>query len=84
MGLLAHPIAAGTGWDLSLVYGGLTVALLAGGATAGPVGRWTDRLGARPMLCVGSVMAAMGLAALASASSLAMELLARRYRHRAA
>ena len=47
LGVLGGPIAHDTGWSPGLVYGGLTVGLLASGAVSMPVGRWLDRAGAR-------------------------------------
>ncbi len=64
LGVLGKPIAQDTGWSQALVYGGLTVGLLASGAVSMPVGRWLDRRGGRVVMCSGSVLAALGLALL--------------------
>ena len=61
LGVLGKPIAQDTGWSQGLVYGGMSVGLLASGAVSMPVGRWLDRRGGREVMCVGSVMAAIGL-----------------------
>ena len=67
LGVLGKPIAIDTGWSQALVYGGLTVGLLASGAASVPVGRWIDRRGGREVMCCGSLLAAVSLALLASA-----------------
>ena len=41
-GVLGRPIAHETGWSTGLVFGGLTVGLLASGLVSMPVGRWID------------------------------------------
>lgn len=65
LGVLGKPIAQDTGWSQGLVYGGLTVGLLASGAVSMPVGRWIDRRGGREVMCWGSLLAAASLALLA-------------------
>ena len=62
--MLAKPIAADTGWGLSFVYLGFTVALLAMGFVSTWVGRAIDRLGARRVMTVGTVLVSAGLYAL--------------------
>lgn len=69
LGVLGKPIAHDTGWSQSIVYGGLTIGLLASGAVSMPVGRWLDRRGGRDVMCVGSLLAAAGLAMLAHVQS---------------
>ena len=71
LGVLGNPIVAEMGWRLGVVYGGLTVALLASGAVSLPIGRWIDRQGGRAVMGTGSIIAACGLAALSQASTLA-------------
>jgi hypothetical protein len=61
LGVLAKPIAADTGWSLSLVYFGFTVALLAMGAVSAWAGRAIDRHGARAVMTAGTVMVSLGL-----------------------
>ena len=66
LGVLGKPIAADTGWGQSLVFGGLTVALLVSSAVSATVGRLIDRLGGRGVMSVGSIFTAAGLAALST------------------
>jgi predicted MFS family arabinose efflux permease len=68
--VLASPIAADTGWPLSLVIGGLSLGLLAGGLVSPAVGRAIDRTGGRPVLAASSVLIAAGQALLAIAHTL--------------
>ncbi|HYF56385.1 MAG TPA: MFS transporter, partial [Salinarimonas sp.] len=65
--VLATPIAADTGWSLSLVAAGLSLGLLASGLASPRVGRAIDRLGGRPVLALSSVLIAAGQATLAMA-----------------
>jgi MFS family permease len=65
LGVGAAPIIAETGWSRSLVYGGLTVGLLASGILSTPMGRLFDRHGARGIMTGGSLLAAACLTALA-------------------
>ncbi len=69
LGVLAAPIAADTGWGLSLVYFGFTVALLAMGAVSAWAGRALDRHGARVIMSAGTVMVSLGLYALSRVTS---------------
>jgi MFS family permease len=64
LGVLGKPIAADTGWSQSLVFGGLTIALLVSSATSTTVGRLIDAKGGRQIMCAGSVLIAIGLVAL--------------------
>jgi MFS family permease len=64
LGVLANPIVAQTGWSLSLVYFGFTVALLAMGAVSGWAGRAIDRHGARAVMALGTLLVSAGLYAL--------------------
>ena len=61
LGVLGRPIIADTGWSPAIVYGGLTVALLAAGSVSMPVGNRLDRSGGRAVMSVGSVIAGAGL-----------------------
>jgi predicted MFS family arabinose efflux permease len=65
LGVLAKPIAADTGWSNTLVFAGITVALLASGVVSTPVGIAMDRYGARGVMAIGFVANAVCLAALA-------------------
>jgi hypothetical protein len=55
LAVLAKPIAADTGWPLSLVVGGVSLGLLAAGTISPRVGRAIDRHGGRPVLGASSV-----------------------------
>src|SRR6185503_11183251 len=61
LGVLGKPIAADTGWSQSLVFGGLTVGLLASSAVSASIGRLIDRRGGRAVMSVGSILTAIGL-----------------------
>lgn len=65
LGVLAAPMSADTGWSLSLVYFGFTVAVLAMGALSPWAGRALDRFGARAVMTAGTVLLSAGLFALA-------------------
>ncbi len=62
LGVLGNPIAAETGWARSLVFGGLTVGLLAASLVSTWIGRLIDRWGARRVMVLGAAMNAVGLA----------------------
>lgn len=64
LGVLGKPIAADTGWSQSLVFSGLTIALLVSSGSSTWVGRLMDRRGCRQVMSVGSILAATGLVAL--------------------
>jgi hypothetical protein len=64
LGVLGKPIAADTGWGQSLVFGGLTIALLVSSAASTTVGRLIDIRGARQIMSVGSALVAIGLVVL--------------------
>jgi predicted MFS family arabinose efflux permease len=67
LSVLTPAIAADTGWQLPLVVGALSGALLAGAGVAPLVGRWIARHGGRNVLCMGSAIIAAGLALVAVA-----------------
>lgn len=60
--VLAPEITREFGWSRSFVFGVFSFGLLAGAIAAPVLGRLVDRLGARLVLCVGSVAAAVALA----------------------
>ena len=64
LGVLADPLATGTGTTPSLVFGGLSGAFLIAAALSPFGGRWVDRRGGREVLAVASVVFALGLAGL--------------------
>jgi MFS family permease len=67
LGVLGAPIAQETGWSRSLVFAGLSVALLASSAVSTWVGRLIDRRGARTIMSLGSVLVAAALVVIALA-----------------
>jgi MFS family permease len=69
LGVLATPIAADTGWSLSLVYFGFTISLLVMGAVSGWAGRAIDRHGPLPVMSAGILIVSAGLYALSLATS---------------
>src|SRR5262245_48853892 len=64
LGVLAKPIVADTGWPMTTVFLGFSVALLAMGFISTWVGRLIDRAGARSVMCAGTIIVSVGLAAL--------------------
>jgi MFS family permease len=60
--VLAPEIAREFGWGQSFVFGVFSFGLLAGAVAAPVLGRLVDRYGARLILCLGSVAAAISLA----------------------
>ena len=64
LGVLAKPIVADTGWPMTTVFLGFSVALLVMGLISTWVGRLIDRLGARAVMCVGTITVSVGLVAL--------------------
>ena len=64
LGVLAKPIVADTGWPLTTVFLGFSVALLVMGFISTWVGRLIDRIGARAVMCVGTIIVSAGLVAL--------------------
>jgi MFS family permease len=74
--VLAPAIAADTGWRRDWVMGGYTLALFAQAGAALPAGLAIDRYGGRLVMTAGSLLAAIALAALAAAPSIALFWLA--------
>lgn len=64
LGVLAKPIVAETGWTLTTVFLGFSVALLVMSCVSTWVGRLIDRLGARAVMTSGTLMVSAGLLAL--------------------
>ena len=64
LGVLAKPIVADTGWPLTTVFLGFSVALLVMGFISTWVGRIIDRVGARAVMCIGTIIVSAGLLAL--------------------
>jgi MFS family permease len=74
LGVLAKPMVADTGWPLTTVFLGFTVALLVMGFISTSVGRLIDRLGARPVMCTGTIVVSAGLLGLSQVWSQASYL----------
>lgn len=69
LAVLGGPIGADTGWSRSTVFAGMTIGLLVSGAVSTRVGRATDRHGAKMVMALGSLIAAVSLAGLSRATS---------------
>lgn len=69
LGVLAKPIVADTGWSLSSVYFGFTVALLVMGLVSTWAGKAIDQFGARRVMALGTVLTSTGLYALSLVQS---------------
>lgn len=76
LGVLAKPVVADTGWSLSSVYFGFTVALLVMGLVSTWAGKAIDAWGARRVMALGTVLTSMGLYALSLVQSQAAWLAA--------
>ncbi len=61
LGVLAAPIAAELGWSRGFVFLGFTVSVLVMALISTTVGRLIDRVGARTIMSLGSVIVATGL-----------------------
>ena len=61
LGVLAKPIVAETGWAVSTVFLGFSIALLIMGFLSAWVGRLIDRIGARWVMSIGTVIISAGL-----------------------
>ncbi len=61
LGVLAKPIAAETGWATSTIFLGFSIALVVMGAISTTVGKLIDRIGARLVMSVGTVIVSAGL-----------------------
>ncbi len=69
-GVLAAPIAADTGWPLSMIVGGVSLGLLMAGLISPQVGRMIARHGGRPVLAASALLYAAGLCVIALAPAL--------------
>jgi MFS family permease len=69
--ILGPEIARAQGWSNSFVFGVFSAALLTSAVTASLVGRAMDRFGARPVMVVGSCLAALTLFNLSHVQSMA-------------
>ncbi len=64
LGVLANAIQTETGWSKSFVYFGFTIGLLTMGIVSTWVGRLIDRLGARRVMAIGTLIASAAMTAL--------------------
>lgn len=67
--VLAGAIAAGTGWSVVAVTGAFSAGLVVSALAGIPVGRLLDRIGPRPVMTVGSVIAVPAMVVIATATS---------------
>ena len=74
LGVLAKPIVAETGWAMTTVFLGFSVALLVMGFISTWVGRLIDRIGARAVMTIGTIIVSAGLFALAQVHDVASYL----------
>src|SRR5688572_29111321 len=61
LGVLAKPIVAETGWAMSTVFLGFSIALLVMGFISAFVGRLIDRVGGREVMSIGTIIISAGL-----------------------
>ncbi|MFM9846652.1 MAG: MFS transporter [Hyphomicrobiaceae bacterium] len=71
LGVLAKPIVAETGWAMTTVFLGFSVALLVMGFISTWVGRLIDRIGARAVMTIGTIIVSAGLFALSQVHDVA-------------
>ena len=76
LAILSVPIASDTGWPLPWVIAGLSLGMLVGGIASPLIGRAIDRCGGRPLLMLGSLLLAVGLAGVGLAYHVALYLAA--------
>lgn len=68
--MLAPSIAADTGWSIAAVTAGFSTGLVVSALMGIPVGRWLDRIGPRPIMTIGSVLAVPAVVGIAVAPTL--------------
>lgn len=71
LGVLAKPIAADTGWSIGTIFLGFSVALVVMGLISTWVGRLIDRVGARTVMSLGTIIVSAGLLALSQVHAVA-------------
>jgi MFS family permease len=76
LGVLAKPIAADTGWSMGSIFLGFSVALVAMGLISTWVGRLIDRIGARSVMSIGTVVVSAGLLGLSQVHDFAAYVIA--------
>ncbi|MGD9529374.1 MAG: MFS transporter [Pseudonocardia sp.] len=67
--VLAPAIAAETGWSISAVTAAFSIGLVASAVAGIPAGRLLDRIGPRPVMTAGSVLAVPAVLAIATVGS---------------
>lgn len=68
--VLAPTIAEDTGWSVSTITAAFSTGLVVSALVGIPAGRWLDRIGPRPVMTVGSVLAVPAVVGIAFAPSL--------------
>lgn len=76
LGVLAKPIAADTGWSMGSIFLGFSVALVTMGLISTWVGRLIDRIGARSVMSIGTVVVSAGLLGLSQVHDFASYVVA--------
>ena len=71
LGVLAKPIATETGWSMSTIFLGFSVALVTMGLISTSVGRLIDRIGARSVMSIGTIIVSAGLLGLSQVRDVA-------------
>jgi MFS family permease len=74
--VLAPSIAADTGWSVPAVTAAFSAGLVVSALIGIPVGRWLDRIGPRPVMTAGSVLAVPAVLTVALAQSFPMFVVA--------
>ena len=68
--VLAPSIAASTGWSISAMTAAFSTGLVVSALVGIPVGRWLDRVGPRPVMTTGSILAVPAVVGIALAPTL--------------
>ena len=68
--VLAPSIAAGTGWSVAAITAAFSTGLVVSALVGIPAGRWLDRIGPRPVMTLGSLLAAPAVVGIATAPTL--------------
>ena len=68
--VLAPSIAADTGWSIAAVTAAFSTGLVVSALVGIPAGRWLDRIGPRPVMTLGSLLAVPAVAGIATAPTL--------------
>ncbi|MDP3160525.1 MAG: MFS transporter [Reyranella sp.] len=76
LGVLAKPISAETGWSIGTIFLGFSVALVTMGLISTSVGRLIDRIGARLVMSIGTIIVSAGLLGLSQVHDVASYMVA--------